>query len=101
MEDWAYTIELDAYANEDQAINAMNGWTLSLDWDGTRLAWAALQHGEAWYYEKCGFQLSVYDAAGLRFSGRYDSSLDNPGDSESYAARCTPANVGPLTVSWG
>ncbi len=73
----------------------------SIDWDGSKLAWAGFQIYENFYREKCGFYLQVYDGTGLLFSGRYDSSLDDPEPAEYSALRCSPMDVDPLIVSWG
>lgn len=74
----------------------------AMSWDGERLAVAEPQLEEdmnSGRYEKCGFNLSVYDESGLLYAGKYDSSLDiNRGLDYSY--RCRPLELSPIYLRW-
>ena len=74
----------------------------AMSWDGERLAVAEPQLEEdmnSGRYEKCGFNLSVYDESGLLYAGKYDSSLDI-NRSLDYSYRCRPLDLNPIYLRW-
>lgn len=73
----------------------------TMAWDGARLLIAQTLSVQENWVEGSGFRLVVYDAAGLRYAGIYQSSLLCAGDGNNWSDMCRPDNYGPeLSVRW-
>ena len=83
-------------ANTDTDFFSVRSAT-ALDFDGERLVMVDNTYFANEWVEKCGFYAAVYTSDGLRYFGKYTSSLDaNFGASTKYTFNC--ATLTPFSV---
>lgn len=96
---WVFTVDTPS----SDALGGPSTSKAAMSWDGERLAVAEPQleeDGGYGRYEKCGFNLSVYDETGLLYAGKYDSSLDVNSWADNYSHRCRPLDIVPISLRW-
>ena len=109
--DGTYRQALAAAWPEDERFREQMLWIEPvMDWDGERLAAAFYPYHSEWrngeyapYKQVCGFYLCVWDGGGLRYVGRYDSSLDAPPGPMGqgyYSDWCEPVNGEGPELHW-
>ena len=71
------------------------------DWNGSELIMCTTFYdNNSPIYETCGFTLAVYDASGIQYLGKYNSSLFTGSGPGSYDYYCHIGDQKPFEVSW-
>ncbi|MDR3271844.1 MAG: hypothetical protein LBT32_10120, partial [Peptococcaceae bacterium] len=97
--------------NEEFLANGYYRWSNPLpSWDGERLALVTATqrpdlYGDSYdnsygYDGVCGFVLEIFDASGLTYKGRYESSLDVLAMRKDYNDRCHLIDSRGLSLHW-